>query len=849
MRSLMECTVALLVLLAGSVAVSGDVLMNAGAASVALRVTFSEAVTLKAVGGAFLSVEPTGPATTFVLSGGTADPWASVWFDWEPATAKLLSKEWLKVLVPASSSIKVATDPHVLTETHDVILRSDDGSELTAAITRERGNEMIPYWANYALQISAPCRSLAYATSSPLSFPVSPDGSDLSKVLVPGLVLDDFSDADLISEIGTEWTYRAVDPKTGTWGPTRDERGYALVLTENFSADTGTKTDEVTLDLNGLDASAYDGVYVVVKGQGSQHLVVGLDGVVSTTEVQLTGDWRGMHTTAPETHVLPFTSFRGLDTHQLRKLTLALGERVGTRSYFIYEVGFYEGLDHAVARVAPSASVGWSFVFRSNAIGHQLRMLCVDDVGRVFKYSETLEFPLHDGTEIVLDGTRILGSDKATSVVWGATNGDPSDATFGVTEANPLTASLTSEYPNVLSVTFQGELPNGTSVAKAFKAILRYRNGPPFSIRGCSIGPYYDSQISTVASLASNLDQIVALGFNWVSFCWTEFYSQEDFLTEDYHLRALSTRVYGPPTVPPSLLGQFVDLAHQKGLRVMISCCLDVEPADLRATIGQYAIRPAVGFFKPGGDEGGYFHFVLEAAQFAQLHGVDLLNIGTEFTQLVYSAARPHWQDLLGRVRAVYRGQVTYELYAGEYNYPHTDAWPWELGRYGIPYEQMDYVGADEYRPFGVTGGDSTLELYASIVNGVTDPEKHFRLQLAGDVERMSETYGKPYLVTEMGFMNADGSTCTYHPETLQVRDDEEARRAWTAYLRAMSDLVGQGSDYAGLFVWEWPNMPDAAQYTQDSWWLVNYGIKGKPALFETISAFFLNCPSHSGKD
>jgi hypothetical protein len=87
---------AVMSLLVGSELTLGDLLMNdSGSAAVALQVVFSEPVALMGLGGAFAVIEPSGAATSILLFGGTADLWASVWFTWEPAKAKLLSREWL----------------------------------------------------------------------------------------------------------------------------------------------------------------------------------------------------------------------------------------------------------------------------------------------------------------------------------------------------------------------------------------------------------------------------------------------------------------------------------------------------------------------------------------------------------------------------------------------------------------------------------------------------------------------------------------------------------------------------------------------------------------------------------
>ena len=75
---------------------AGEFLMNdSGEIATALRVTFSEPVTITGFGDTLMAVSPVGESMQFTFSGSEVDSWGTHWLDWEPASAKLLQSEWL----------------------------------------------------------------------------------------------------------------------------------------------------------------------------------------------------------------------------------------------------------------------------------------------------------------------------------------------------------------------------------------------------------------------------------------------------------------------------------------------------------------------------------------------------------------------------------------------------------------------------------------------------------------------------------------------------------------------------------------------------------------------------------
>jgi len=81
---------------------AGEFLMNdSGEMATALRVTFSEPVTVTGFGDMLMDVTPSGGLTEFTFSGGQVEAWGAHWLNWEPENVTLLNHEWL-VEVPPS---------------------------------------------------------------------------------------------------------------------------------------------------------------------------------------------------------------------------------------------------------------------------------------------------------------------------------------------------------------------------------------------------------------------------------------------------------------------------------------------------------------------------------------------------------------------------------------------------------------------------------------------------------------------------------------------------------------------------------------------------------------------------
>lgn len=124
---------------------------------------------------------------------------------------------------------------------------------------------------------------------------------------------------------------------------------------------------------------------------------------------------------------------------------------------------------------------------------------------------------------------------------------------------------------------------------------------------------------------------------------------------------------------------QYIDLLHSKGVKVMVKPQLWIWRGVFTGSMEM----------KSDDDwqqlENSYENFILNYAEMAQEAKADVFCIGTELEKFV--ANRPDfWNQLIPKVRNIYRGKLTYAANWDEYK--RTPFW-----------SQLDFIGIDAYFP------------------------------------------------------------------------------------------------------------------------------------------------------
>ncbi|KJD31566.1 glycoside hydrolase [Tamlana nanhaiensis] len=174
--------------------------------------------------------------------------------------------------------------------------------------------------------------------------------------------------------------------------------------------------------------------------------------------------------------------------------------------------------------------------------------------------------------------------------------------------------------------------------------------------------------------------------------------------------------------------------------------------------------------------EASYTDFILQFAEVAQETNAEIFCIGTELEGFVDS--RPaFWFGLIKKVKAIYKGKLTYAANWNEFN--RTPFW-----------EALDFIGIDAYFPVS----DSKTPTVEACLHGW---KKH-----KADILTVQQANNKPVLFTEFGYRSVD-----YSGRKPWVSDRDMNQVNLQAQVNTTEALFKTFWDepwFAGGFVWKW---------------------------------------------
>ena len=172
-----------------------------------------------------------------------------------------------------------------------------------------------------------------------------------------------------------------------------------------------------------------------------------------------------------------------------------------------------------------------------------------------------------------------------------------------------------------------------------------------------------------------------------------------------------------------------------------------------------------------------YGRFLLHYAQLAQEEGVEMFGVGNELNGTQGYTQR--WKDLIGEVRGVYEGHLTYSDVALWHNGSSPSAF----------WDALDFIGVPYY--FRGSAGDKDPS--------VDEMAAYIKRQQGSNLSSTMGRFTTPVIATEVGSPNFDGGN--YDPwswSSRTVDNDEQARRF-------EADLISQlaiGERFRGGFFW-----------------------------------------------
>jgi hypothetical protein len=246
-----------------------------------------------------------------------------------------------------------------------------------------------------------------------------------------------------------------------------------------------------------------------------------------------------------------------------------------------------------------------------------------------------------------------------------------------------------------------------------------------------------------------------------------------------------------------------VQLAHARGLRVLLVPHLWVESGDWRALVD------------PKTDEGwarwarSYERFVVAWAEVAQDTRVDMFSVGVELRSWVTTARATSFSPVVAAVRRAYGGLLTYSA-----NWDDVDD--------TVVLGDIDVIGINAFYPLADDEGAPEAKLLEG--GG----------RVRAKVHALAERWSKPVLFTEIGYTTRPDPAVKpwIWPDVMShVTVDEGAQAA--AYRGLVAPLLEE-PDFAGFFVWRVYSDPD--DVSQEAPW--GFSPRGKLAELVVRDAF-----------
>lgn len=284
---------------------------------------------------------------------------------------------------------------------------------------------------------------------------------------------------------------------------------------------------------------------------------------------------------------------------------------------------------------------------------------------------------------------------------------------------------------------------------------------------------------------------IAAVGANWVQVVPTWY--QATPTSSDIDPRT--------STVDDADLRHVIELAHTRGLKVLLKPHVDIDNSGDRARINP-TDRDA--WFS------SYRRFITHYSVIATELGVDQFAVGTELAGV--SGDRSRWLETIADVRESYFGQLVYAANHSEYA---TVAF----------WDAVDLIGVDAYWSLSKQPTTDVALL------------RHALESRRGELAALSERVGRRILFTEAGFASQRGSTTAPWSASVSGLPAQDEQAA--AYEAMLATFTGQPW-WAGVFFWTWsvsqlhdldpPEAVDhsvrgkAAQSVLHDWWAPELG-------------------------
>jgi hypothetical protein len=273
------------------------------------------------------------------------------------------------------------------------------------------------------------------------------------------------------------------------------------------------------------------------------------------------------------------------------------------------------------------------------------------------------------------------------------------------------------------------------------------------------------------------IDEVAALGANAVSF-----------VVDARQENGSSARIYLDMrmTPTPQMLGELIDHAKGRGLRVMLMPIVLLDAP--RGEEWRGKIEPVKADDGVGGWESwweSYRSMITHFAWVAQGHDVDVLVVGSELVSTEDERHLPQWTRTIEQVRGVYTGLLTYSS-----NWDHyTSVKFWD---------QLDLIAMNSYWEFAPRSKWTPGAQDAVSVDEIT---RRWR-EIQSDLLPFVQEKGKPLLFTEVGWCsmaNMAHEPWDYTKSEVPI-DLDLQRRLYEGFFQSWHGH----HDLGGFMIWDW---------------------------------------------
>ncbi len=224
---------------------------------------------------------------------------------------------------------------------------------------------------------------------------------------------------------------------------------------------------------------------------------------------------------------------------------------------------------------------------------------------------------------------------------------------------------------------------------------------------------------------------------------------------------------------------------HKIGLRVMLKPHVDPRTDEARVNI-----MPSEDWFD------SYDKFMVRYAKLAQENNVELFSVGTELEATTFETWTPRWNQVIDKVKEVYKGYLTYSANWTEYT--------------EVPFwDRMDFIGIDAYFPLTSKDNPTVEELTAAWNEKADEIEKWMK------EKGLTE---KGVILTEIGYPSAEGANRQPWVAVSNVKDQQEQADCF----QAMFEVLTKRPWFKGYYVWQY--------FPQERWSPLGFTVKGKKA-------------------